>query len=106
MTCNIIICSMYMYIHVIQMYVLLLLSLKVFIVSSFSGNVICVVDCTAKVWDLVTGQETAVLTRHHSYVRKVTFDHSSNLVFTACQSLIKLWDLRDLRNAQFVRTLL
>ena len=99
-----------MYVHVytcdLDVHVLLLLSLKVFIVSSFSGNVICVVDCTAKVWDLVTGQETAVLTRHHSYVRKVTFDHSSNLVFTACQSLIKLWDLRDLRNAQFVRTLL
>ncbi len=64
------------------------------------------IDCTVKIWDLVTGNETAVLTRHHSYVRKVIYDSDSQLVFTACQSLIKLWDTRDLRNPQFVKTLL
>lgn len=48
----------------------------------------------------------ATLTRHHSYVRKVTYCPTSQLVFTACQSLIKIWDLRDLRNPQFVKTLL
>lgn len=62
-------------------------------------------DCTVKVWDLCTGLETANLTRHHSYVRKVTYSPSSQLVFTACQSLIKLWDLRDMNRAQFVKTL-
>ena len=63
-------------------------------------------DCTVKVWDLSSGQEMATLTRHHSYVRKVTYCPTSQLVFTACQSLIKIWDLRDLRNPQFIKTLL
>ena len=63
-------------------------------------------DCTVKVWDLSTGLETVNLTRHHSYVRKVTYSPTSQLVFTACQSLIKLWDLRDMNKAQFVKTLL
>ena len=62
-------------------------------------------DCTARVWDLSTGQSVATLTRHHSYVRKVTFCPLTQLVFTACQSLIKVWDFRNLKKPEYVRTL-
>lgn len=47
-------------------------------------------DCTVKVWDLSTGQETVSLGKHNSYVRKVTFCPEKQLIFTTYQSVIKV----------------
>ena len=47
-------------------------------------------DCTVKIWDIASGNEVSALSKHHSYVRKVTYSPENRLVFTACQSVIKV----------------
>ncbi|XP_065898994.1 kinesin-like protein KIF21A isoform X2 [Dysidea avara] len=51
-------------------------------------------DCTARIWDLEHSTVLATLPKHPSYVRKVLYTEDNNLLFTAFQAQIKVWDLR------------
>lgn len=55
-------------------------------------------DRTAKVWDLKSGMEVQTLEKHLSYVRVIRYSSAKRLVFTACQSMIKIWDMRNYRS--------
>jgi kinesin family member 21 len=52
-------------------------------------------DRTAKIWDIVTGQEIAALNDHNNNVIKIRYCKNSKLCFTATNSYIKVWDLRE-----------
>eukprot|EP00117_Sycon_ciliatum_P027246 scpid25067/ scgid22182/ Kinesin-like protein KIF21A len=52
-------------------------------------------DRTAKIWDLGAGKEVVSLGGHPSSVVSVRYADKSGLVFTACQSIVKVWDVRD-----------
>ncbi|XP_064385434.1 kinesin-like protein KIF21A [Halichondria panicea] len=60
-------------------------------------------DRSVKVWNLKTGTELLSLDKHFSYVRSVTFCPRTSLIFTASQSLIKIWDMRHHR-ARCIKT--
>lgn len=60
-------------------------------------------DRTVKIWNLKTCTELLTLDKHFSYVRCVHFCPKSNLIFTASQSHIKLWDMRHHR-ARCIKT--
>jgi kinesin family protein 4/21/27 len=76
--------------------------------SGHSAGVLCVFatenllfsgsqDRTVKIWDLKSGQEVLTLDKHFSYVRCVRYCSRNRLIFTASQSLIKIWDHRNFR---------
>lgn len=52
-------------------------------------------DCTAKVWDLMTGQEISSLDGHISNVHKIKYCENSQICYTLSAYYVKLWDLRQ-----------
>jgi hypothetical protein len=52
-------------------------------------------DCTAKVWDLITGQEISSLDGHISNVHKIKYCENSQICYTLSAYCVKLWDLRQ-----------
>jgi kinesin family protein 4/21/27 len=52
-------------------------------------------DRTAKVWDLITGQEIASLTGHINNVSKIKYCPRTQLCFTVSSYYAKVWDLRS-----------
>jgi WD40 repeat protein len=62
-------------------------------------------DRTAKVWDLITGQEIASLGGHINNVSKIKYCPESQLCFTISSYYVKVWDLREKNNSKCVKTL-
>jgi WD40 repeat protein len=52
-------------------------------------------DRTAKIWDIITGQEIAALNDHNNNVIKIRYCRNTQLCFTATSSYVKVWDLRE-----------
>lgn len=52
-------------------------------------------DRTAKVWDLITGQEIVSLAGHINNVTKIRYSAKSQLCFTVSSYYVKVWDLRE-----------
>ncbi|XP_013396201.1 kinesin-like protein KIF21A isoform X2 [Lingula anatina] len=52
-------------------------------------------DRTVKVWDLATGQDIVTLRDHPNNVVCVRYSEYTRLVFSVCNSVIKVWDIRD-----------
>ncbi|RWS22778.1 kinesin-like protein KIF21A [Leptotrombidium deliense] len=52
-------------------------------------------DCTAKIWDLHTGQEIQSLPEHPDSVVVVRYNEFNRLAFSVSKSFIKVWDPRD-----------
>ena len=61
-------------------------------------------DRTAKVWDLITGQEVASLNGHINNVIKIKYCENTRTCFTLSAFYVKVWDLRE-SNARAVKTL-
>jgi len=61
-------------------------------------------DRTAKVWDLITGQELASLTGHINNVIKIKYCENSRTCFTLSAFYVKVWDLRE-SNTKSIKTL-
>jgi WD40 repeat protein len=62
-------------------------------------------DRTAKVWDLITGQEIASLTGHINNVSKIKYCPKTQLCFTVSSYYAKVWDLRASSSGKCVKTL-
>lgn len=61
-------------------------------------------DRTAKVWDLITGQELASLTGHINNVIKIKYCENTRTCFTLSAFYVKVWDLRE-SNTKSIKTL-
>ena len=55
-------------------------------------------DRTAKGWDLEVGKEILSFAGHPNNVNIVKFCPSERLVFTASQSYVSVWDIREKTN--------
>jgi WD40 repeat protein len=51
-------------------------------------------DRTAKIWDLITGQEVASLNGHTNNVTKIKYCPTTQLCFTVSTCYVKVWDTR------------
>lgn len=63
-----------------------------------------IVDRTAKVWDLTTGEEFVTLDDHPNNVTAVRYSEDTGLVYTVSAYFVKVWDIRQGRKC--VKTLL
>lgn len=86
--------------HVAEGHSKAILSVDSFDYKLFTGSK----DRTAKVWDLITGQELASLTGHINNVIKIKYCENTRTCFTLSAFYVKVWDLRE-SNTKSIKTL-
>jgi WD40 repeat protein len=49
-------------------------------------------DSTARLWDAATGYPVSEIIEHHTRIRRMQFSADGRSVFTAAESMLRIWD--------------